>query len=266
MKLGTKLSFGVNAIQAGQKSATVNALPQLIASSTMGKFTITAPVSKALNIAVGDNVMFLNNISGVENAIQMGNNETILAYAQEKGLDLTTREGQDAVLAAFTQWFIAKGVPTYDKKGNPVMVTERLTKVEKEKYLAEHAMEIVETNRAALVEKFGEGSDEELASQLTIDMIEYPKYQACSGSRTSNVGRATGVGVQLNFTDAAIWGALKADLEDKTSKVRTFSVNLEELDSTTYPNGKEDVTIDILPIYFEKDADPIVRAKSESAE
>lgn len=265
MKLGTKLSFGVNAIQAGQKSATVNALPQLIASSTMGKFTITAPVSKALNIAVGDNVMFLNNITGVENAIQT-NAPEVVAYAQENGLDLATREGQDAILAAFTQWFIAKGVPMYDKKGNPVMVTERLTKAEKEKYLADHVMEIVEMNREALVEQYGEGSDEELASHVTTDMIEYPKYHACSGSRTANVGRATGVGVQLNFTDAAIWGALKADLEDKTSKVRTFKVDLDELTQIPYSNGKEDVTIDILPIEFEKDTDPIVRTKAESAE
>ena len=70
MKLGTKLSFGVTAVQAGQKSSTVNATPQLIANSTAGKFVITSAVSKALNIAVGENVMFLNNIAGVEMAIQ----------------------------------------------------------------------------------------------------------------------------------------------------------------------------------------------------
>ena len=34
MKLGNKISFGVQAVQAGQKSSTVNAAPQLIANST----------------------------------------------------------------------------------------------------------------------------------------------------------------------------------------------------------------------------------------
>ena len=49
MKTFGKLNFGVQAVQAGQKSSTVNAEPQLIANSTPGKFVVTAPVSKALN-------------------------------------------------------------------------------------------------------------------------------------------------------------------------------------------------------------------------
>ena len=53
------IKFGINAIQAGQKSSLLNATPQLIVKSTPGQFTITSPVSKALAIAVGENVMFL---------------------------------------------------------------------------------------------------------------------------------------------------------------------------------------------------------------
>lgn len=264
MKLGTKLSFGVTAVQAGQKSTTLNAAPQLTVSSTGGKFTITSPVSKALNIAVGENVMFLNNISGVEMAIQNKAPE-VVAYAEENGIDLDSREGQDAVLEAFTQWFIAKGVPMYDSKGNPLMASERYTKEEKAKYLAEHAMEIVEANREALVEQYGEMSDEELAEQLTIDDIEYPKYHANSGSKTSTSGNATGVGCQLNFTDSNIWNALKADLGNaKETKNRIFDVVLDEVTKADYNNGKENVTIDILPIVFSKDVDPIVRAKKDA--
>ena len=101
MKLGNKVSFGVQAVVAGQKSATVNAAPQLIVNTTEGKFTITSPVSKALGIAVGENVMFLNNIAGVESAIAQ-RLDAIVDFAKEKGLDLDTREGQEEVLAAFT--------------------------------------------------------------------------------------------------------------------------------------------------------------------
>ena len=267
MKLGNKISFGVQAVQAGQKSSTVNAAPQLIANSTSGKFVITSPVSKALNVAVGENVMFLNNIQGVEAAIQ-ARVEDVVNYAAEKGIDINTREGEEKLLAAFTQWFIAKGVKQYDSKGNPIMASERYTKDDKAKYLDEHKMEIVDANRDALVAQFGEMSDEELAEKLTIDMVEAPKFHACSGSKTATTASATGVGCQLNFTDTAIWGALKADLGDlATKKNRIFNVLLDEVQKVDFNNGKENVTIDIYPIEFVEDTDPIVRAtKAENAE
>lgn len=267
MKLGNKISFGVLAVQAGQKSSTVNAAPQLIANSTSGKFVITSPVSKALNVAVGENVMFLNNIQGVEAAIQ-ARVEDVVNYAAEKGIDINTREGEEQLLAAFTQWFIAKGVKQYDSKGNPIMASERYTKDDKAKYLDEHKMEIVNENRDALVAQFGEMSDEELAEKLTIDMVEAPKFHACSGSKTATTASATGVGCQLNFTDTAIWGALKADLGDlATKKNRIYNVLLDEVQKVDFNNGKENVTIDIYPIEFVEDTDPIVRAtKAENAE
>lgn len=267
MKLGNKISFGVQAVQAGQKSSTVNAAPQLIANSTSGKFVITSPVSKALNVAVGENIMFLNNIQGVEAAIQ-ARVEDVVNYAAEKGIDINTREGEEQLLAAFTQWFIAKGIKQYDSKGNPIMASERYTKDDKAKYLDEHKMEIVNENRDALVAQFGEMSDEELAEKLTIDMVEAPKFHACSGSKTATTASATGVGCQLNFTDTAIWGALKADLGDlATKKNRIFNVLLDEVQKVDFNNGKENVTIDIYPIEFVEDTDPIVRAtKAENAE
>lgn len=264
MKLGNKIQFGVQAIVAGQKSATVNAAPQLIANSTSGKFVITAPVSKALNIAVGENVMFLNNIQGVESAIQ-ARIEDIVKYAAENGIDIDSREGQDALLATFTQWFIAKGVKQYDSKGNPVMASERYTKEDKAKYLADHAAEIVAANRDALVEQFGEMSDEELAAQLTVDMVETPKYHACSGSKTATTSSTTGVGCQLNFTDSAIWNTLKADLGDTaTKKNRIYNVLLDEAQEVDYNNGKENVKVTIYPIEFVEDTNPIIREKKSA--
>lgn len=261
MKTFGKLNFGVQAVQAGQKSSTVNADPQLIANSTLGKFVVTAPVSKALNIAVGENIMFLNNIAGVEAAVQ-AKGEDILAYAAENGIDLSTKEGEDAMVALLTQWYIAKGVPQYTSKGEPVMATERFTKEDKAKYLEEHGMELVEANRAALIEEFGELSDEELVDKLTVDMVESPKYHAASGSKTATTASTTGVGCQLIFTDTAIWSALKRDLgEDATKKNRIYDVLVEDAQTAEFNNGRENVRITILPIEFREDTDPIVRAK-----
>lgn len=261
MKTFGKFNFGIQAVQAGQKSSTVNAEPQLIVNSTPGKFVVTAPVSKALDIAVGENIMFLNNIAGVEAAVQSRNSD-VVAYAEELDLDLNTREGEDALVTALTQWFIAKGVPQYNSKGEPVMATERYTKEDKAKYLAEHAMEIVAANREALVEQFGEMSDEELAENLTVDMVESPKYHAASGSKTATTASTTGVGCQLIFTDSSIWTTLKKDLGDEASKKnRVYSVLLDEAQKTEFNNGKENVTITILPISFKEDVDPIVRVK-----
>lgn len=263
IKSFSKLSFGVNAVVAGQKSSTVNAVPQLIANSTLGKFMVTAPVSKALGIAVGENIMFLNNIAGVEAAIQ-AKAEAVVEYANEQGLDIDTKEGADAVLAAFTQWFIAKGVALYDSKGNAVESVIRFTKEDKAKFLAEHLEEIFAANKEALVAEFGELEDDELKAKITPEMVPSPKIHACSGSKTATTGSATGVGCQLNFTDTAIWNSLKSDLgANATKKNRIYDVVLEDAVETTFNNGKEDVAITIYPINFVEDADPIVRQAKE---
>lgn len=262
MKLGNKMQFGFTAVQAGQKSATVNAEPRLIANSTQGKFLITAPVSKAMGIAVGENIMFLNNISEVENAINQRVDD-LVAWAEANGLDLNTREGQDAALKEFTVWAIAKGVLQYDSKGNPVMASIRFTEEDKKKFIAEHAAELVAENRDALIERNGgeDADDETLASLITVDDIDSPKYHAATGSKTATTGSSTGVGCQLNFTDTAIWGALKADLgDDKDKKNRVYAVVLEEAFATKVPNGKELVEVTAYPIEFLADEDPIVRA------
>lgn len=263
MKLGA-MKFGINAVVAGQKSSTVKAAPQLIANSTAGKFVITASVSKFLNISVGERVMFLNNIAGVESAIQ-SRVEDIVNYAAENGIDLDTREGEEEVLKALTQWYIAKGIALYDAKGNPIMVSERYTKEDKQKYLDENRAKLVEENREALVEQYGDLSDEELGAMLTIDMVESPKYQQHSGAKTATTANAVGVGCQLNFTDTVIWTMLKEDLGDNaTKKNRVFDVKLDEAEDIEYSNGKELVKITVLPISFVEDTDPIVREKKSA--
>lgn len=260
MKTVNKLQFGVNVLQNGQKNNTVNAAPQLVANSTQGKFMITAPVSKALLIAVGDSVMFINNIANVESAI-MNNDKAILDYAAENNIDLSTREGQDVVLKAFSQWFIAKGIQEFNSNGTPVMVKERYTKEDKAKYLEANRMTIVEENRETLVSEFGELSDEELAEKITIDMIEAPMVNSYKGAKTSTSGKTTGIGAQLNFTDTAIWNSLKSDLEDPTSKNRIFDVDVTTAYKTTIFNGKDYIEIPMFAIDLVEDVNPIVREK-----
>ena len=261
IKLGNKLSFGFSAVQAGQKSSTVNAEPRLIAASTVGKFTITAPVSKALQLAAGDNVAFINNLSEVESAIA-NQDANIVAWAQENGVDLTTGIGQEEARRAFGVWAIIKGIPLYSK-GQPVTANERYSAADKQAFLDAHIDEILDANRDALIARVGnpDASDEELKAAITIDDIETPKYHVCSGSKTSANSNATvGVGVQLSFTDSSIWATLKADLgDDKTKKVRNFKVLLDEGFETSVSNGDNMVKVMAYAIEFLNDADPIVR-------
>ena len=259
------MQFGFSAVQAGQKSSTVNAEPRLVVSSTPGKFTVTSPVSKALNVAVGENIQFLNNISEVE-AMIANPTEEFAAWASENGLDLTSREGQEAALRELTVWAIAKGVLLYDAKNNPVMGNVRYSKEDKQKFIEANLAELVAANRDALIARNGgvDADDETLGALITPEDIEGEKYHVASGSKTATTGTATGVGCQLNFTDTSIWNTLKADLGDddaKKSKNRNFKVCLDEAFVTTVSNGKEAVEVTAYPLEFVDDTDPIVREK-----
>ncbi len=264
MKLGSKISFGFNAVQAGQKSATVNAQPQLIVSPTSGKFTITAPVSKKMQVAVGENIMFLNNIASVEQAI-LQRDEALVEWANENGVDLDSREGQDAVLKEFTVWALAKGVLLYDQKGNPIMASERYTKADKEAFIKRNGAQFLDEMREALIERVGnpDASDEELLAAITADDVESPKYHALTGSKTSTSSTATGIGCQLSFTDTAIWNNMKADLgEEKENYTRYYKVLLDEAFETEVNNGYQAVSILAYPVEFTEDVE-LVREKKD---
>ena len=256
MDFGKKVSFGFNAVVAGQKTSGNNE-PQLIANSTKGKFTVTSPVTRAMGIAVGEYIQFVNNIDQIERAIQEGNDD-IKAIAEELGVDLSTREGQVAVVEACTQWAIVKGQPMLDKVGNPIMVSARLTEKDKRAYIAAHAEEALAAMRDTLIERVGnpDASDEELIAAIDLEEVEYPKVPGFTGSKTATTSNATGVGLQLGFTDSNVWGALKKDLGDNAEKKnRIYKVLLDEAVKTTV-DSKE---LTIYPIEFDKDEDPIVR-------
>ena len=254
MNLGKKVSFGFSAVVAGQKTSGNNE-PQLIVNSTKGKFTVTSPVTRAMGIAVGEYIQFVNNIAQIEAAINEGGDDS-KAIAEQLGVDYTTREGALAIIDACTQWAIVKGQAMLDKVGNPIMVSARLTEEEKRAFIAKNAAAILAENRDALIERNGgeDADDETLLGLIELDEVEYPKVPGFTGSKTASTSNATGVGLQLGFTDSNVWSALKKDLgEDATKKNRIFKVLLDDAVKTTV-DGKDTM---IYPIEFQEDADPI---------
>ena len=262
-----KFNVAINAVQAGQKSSTVNAEPRLIANSTPGKFQITSAVSRALGISVGENVEFFNNMDGLERLITNPNPD-VIAFCEENGIDYNTAEGKREFVAMCTQWYIAKGHQEFNANGTPIMTTIRCTKEDKLEAIKMNGADMIQDEefRAMLIERVGDenASDEELINAIDVDDIESPKTESFTGSKTATTGTATGVGCPLNFTDTSIWNAMKADLaENKDKKNRIFSVLLDKPETVTVNNGFENVEVTVYPVEFVEDTDPIVRSKAE---
>ena len=262
-----KFNVSINAVQAGQKSSTVNAEPRLIANSTPGKFQITSAVSRALGISVGENIEFFNNISGLE-ALANTPTADAVTFCEENGIDINTAEGKREFVSACTQWYIAKGHQQFEANGNPMMTTVRCTKEDKMEAIKLNGAEMIQDEdfRAMLIERVGDenASDEDLIAAITADDVESPKTESFTGSKTATTGTATGIGCPLNFTDTSIWNAMKADLgENKEKKNRIFNVLLDKPEVVAVNNGYENVDVTIYPVEFVEDTDPIVRAKAE---
>jgi hypothetical protein len=262
-----KFNVQISAVQAGQKSSTVNAEPRLIANSTPGKFQITSAVSKALGISVGENIQFFNNTDGLE---KLANNPTedVLQFCEENGIDINTAEGKRTFVDDNTVWFIAKGHQEFTSNGKPIMTAIRCTKEDKLEAIKQQGAELIkdEAFRAVLIERVGneDATDEELIAAIDVDDIESPKTESYTGSKTATTGSATGVGCPLNFTDTSIWNAMKADLaENKDKKNRVYNVLLDQPVEVPVNNGFKDINVTAYPVEFVEDKDPIVRGAAE---
>lgn len=126
------LSFGMGIVNAGQRA--VSEEPELVVVSTPGSFRMTAQVSKALGIAHGEYVMFINNCANIDNAI-INKVPEVVAFCEEQGLDIESPEAAMAVHAEFDIWALAKGIAELDKNGNPCTTRVRMTKNDKIKYV-----------------------------------------------------------------------------------------------------------------------------------
>lgn len=265
--MGIKFNVSINAVQAGQKSSTVNAEPRLIANSTPGKFQVTTAVSRALGISVGETIEFFNNIAGLENLANTPTQD-VITFCEENGIDINSAEGKRQFVALCAQWYIAKGHQEFNANGTPIMTTIRCTKEDKLEAIKMNGAEMIQDEdfRAMLIERVGDenASDEDLIAAITVDDIESPKTESFTGSKTATTGTATGVGCPLNFTDTSIWNAMKSDLgENKDKKNRVFNVMLDKPEIVIVDNGYEKVEVTTYPLEFVEDTDPIVRGKAE---
>lgn len=253
------VSFGFSAVNAGQRNTTVD--PQLIVVSTEGNFRITPPVSKALNVGHGENIMFLSNINEIDQAIS-AKVEAVVEFCEANGLEVGSPEAAIALHKEFDQWAIAKGIQEYDPKGNVRTGTERLSKKDRAKFVNE--------NFDAMLEAALEQADEEVKEALSRDGVtkaeqieilspfveakEVPKYK---GSKVANAGGLTGAGTSLTFTDSNVWKQMKADMgEDATKMNRVFDIDLDNVQDITLSNGYKEVTVKALILGDFTDKEP----------
>lgn len=269
MKLGN-VSFGLdslNVVASGVKTSTVSNEPQLVALSTKGGFAITPAVSKALNLASGDNIMFVNNSSWAENEVAQRTDQ-VVAIAQENGLDLDNPVDAQAIVTALTKWFIGKAYAKKTKTGKDVMSPVRLSAEEKAELLKSQLPDIVANNREALIEQFGlasDASDEEIASHVTVDNIATPEAPAYVGAKLASNGNVPGIGLKLSFSDTSTWEQMKSDLEDKTAVKRVFDIDLKGRVVVKLNNGYEDIDVTLYPVGDYTDEKP-VRVGKKSAD
>lgn len=259
------IKFGASVVVSGQKSAVVNAKPELIALTTKGAFMITSPVSKRLGIAAGENIMFINTVAAVEEAIAVKNPE-VMEYAASNGIDVDSYEGHKELVNNLSTWYIAKAYAKKDKNGEVLQAVVRVSAKEKAAYLAEHIDEFVAENRAALIVAHNldeAATDEQIKEVVTVDDVASPTTTAYEGAKTATSSSATGIGLKLSFSDSSTWDTLKEDIDEevRTKVKRVFKVCLDDAEVIEVPNGNNTESVTIYPFEFVTDEE--VNGKAE---
>ena len=265
------LSFGMGIVNAGQRA--VSEEPELVVVSTPGSFRMTAQVSKALNIAHGEYVMFINNCANIDNAI-INKVPEVVAFCEEQGLDIESPEAAMAVHAEFDIWALAKGITELDKNGNPCTTRVRMTKNDKIKYVNTYFQETLEgalsSSNEELKAALGrEGITEDEQKELLVSCIQGDEVVKVKGSKCANTAALSGIGVTLNFTDSNVWKQLKSNMTDEeaTSKNRVYTVDINNLQEAVVNNGHKDIVVKIAMLTEYKDEEPIrIGKKTEKEE
>lgn len=270
MKTFGKTSFGFSAVNAGQRNVSYD--PELIAGSNPGSFRITPPVSKALFIEHGDNIMFVTNIDNINQAIQAKAPE-LIEFCAENGLDIDSPEAYIAIHKEFDVFGIAKGIQEFDAKGNPKLTRERMTKADKVKYVdANFETCLAEARKAANEELVAalnrEGATEEELKAILVEAIQGDEVAKYKGSKCANPASTTGIGVSLTFTDSNVWNQLKQDLGDDADKLnRVFDIDIDNLQDAEIDNGYKTVPVRIALLGASKEEKPArVGSKKENGE
>lgn len=260
MKTFGKMAFGFSAVNAGQRNVSYN--PEIVVGSNPGSFRITPPVSKALFIGHGDNIMFVTNVDNIDMAIQNKMPE-IVEFCKENGLAIDSPEASIAIHREFDMWGIAKGIQEFDAKGNPKLTRERMTKTDKAKYVDAHFEESLEAARNSSNEELvaalnREGATEEELKEILIEAIqgdEVPKYK---GSKCANPAQITGYGVSLTFTDSNVWAQIKAHMGDRADKMNlVFNIDVDNLVDAEIDNGYEVTPVKVAVFGESKEETPV---------
>lgn len=265
------LSFGMGIVNAGQRA--VSEEPELVVVSTPGSFRMTPQVSKALGIAHGEYVMFINNCANIDNAI-INKVPEVVAFCEEQGLDIESPEAAMAIHAEFDIWALAKGIAELDKNGNPCITRVRMTKNDKIKYVNTYFQETLEgalsSSNEELKAALGrEGITEDEQKELLVNCIQGDEVVKVKGSKCANTAALSGIGVTLNFTDSNVWKQLKANMTDEeaTSKNRVYTVDIDNLQEAVVNNGHKDIVVKIAMLTEYKDEEPIrIGKKAEKEE
>ena len=265
-KGNAKLSFGLGAVNVAKRNAVSE--PELVVNPTVGGFRITPAVSRALGLTNGGYIMFVSNIDAIEQAIA-NKDENLVAFCAEENIDMNTPEGVKAIHEAFDEWGIAKGIQMFDKNGNAVKTKERMSKTDKVEYVTNNfddvlkaAIENGEPEFAASLQVEGITKEEQI--EILANAVNPEQVNKYYGSKCSNSSNLSGTGVSLTFSDSAVWGALKEDLDKEAKKMsRTFEVDIKELREVPYFNGHKEVIVKAAMLGEFKDTESTRKSKGE---
>ena len=270
MKTFGKLAFGFSAVNAGQRNVSYE--PELVAGANAGSFRITPPVSKALLLQHGDNIMFVTNADNIDAAIRDKAPE-VVEFCTANELNIDSMEAAIAIHKEFDMWGIAKGIQEFDSKGNPKTTRERMTKADKAKYVDNYFEECLESARASENEELvaalnREGATEEELKAVLIEAIQGDEVAKYKGSKCANPASTIGTGVSLTFTDSNVWNQLKADMGDTAEKLnRVFAIDVENLVDAEIFNGHENVAVKVAVLGESKEEKPIrIGKKADSSD
>ena len=259
MKTFGKMAFGFSAVNAGQRNVSYE--PELVVGANPGSFRITPPVSKALFIGHGDNIMFVTNVDNIDMAIQNKAPE-VVEFCQANGLDIDSAEAAIAIHKEFDMWGIAKGIQEFDTKGNPKTTRERMTKADKEKYVDAHFEECLTGARNSANEELvaalnREGATEEELKAILVEAIQGDEVAKFKGSKCANPAATTGYGVSLTFTDSNVWNQLKAGMGDRAEKMNlVFNIDVDNIVDAELDNGYEVVKAKVVVLGESKEEVP----------
>lgn len=240
------LQFGMSAVQSGKRVLSGNSEPNLVATITKGRFTITGIISRTLGLIPGDYVQFISNIASIDAAIAERDSEVLL-WCQENDVEFGTEAARTALIKEFGSYAICKGVPMYEKDGKRKYISVRMTSEQKEAAF--------QLNKEAIAAECGKSVDE-----ITVDDFN-PVTEAFTGSKATTSSALTGIGLALGFSEITVWSELKEDLGEMVEDInRVYTVNLQEPFECTINNGKAgeegNVVVTAYPITFKSDEEP----------